>query len=168
MLCEFFKSSNDNEYSPYDFHEKFVKKHSIFKGYNQQDTQEFCRILLEDMSKELNEVEKPEPYKELSTFKKSRKICDKIFNESFKKRENSLVMDTFYGQLINIFICKCKGETYSFQKILDLPLLLPDSSDTSVKYLLEEYFKEDSIEFVTNCEYCGKKEEHIKQIKLNK
>ena len=121
-LCKEVSSCITSSFSPYDFKSAFGSKHSMFSGYNQHDTQEFCRILLEDMNSELNEVLNPAPYKELSTLNKSKIECNKEFDEVFRKRENSLIMDTFYGQLINIFKCECDFETYSFEKILDLPL----------------------------------------------
>ena len=69
-LFELIISSNNKEIdfvSPKDFKEIISTKHQRFRGYSQQDCQEFCRIILEDMNQELNEIEKPEPYKELST-----------------------------------------------------------------------------------------------------
>jgi len=141
----------------------------MFSGYRQHDTQEFCRILLEDMNSELNEVSHPEPYKELSTLNKSKKECDREFDEVFRKRENSLIMDVFYGQLINIFRCECNFETYSFEKILDLPLLLKKeiSYSTNIEDLLKDYFECERIKFETKCEKCGKKEWHTKEIKIS-
>ena len=44
----------------------------------------------------------------------------------FKSRENSIIVDIFYNQIINIFTCSCGFESYSFQKLLDIPLLLPN------------------------------------------
>ena len=101
------------------------------------------------------------------SFKESKKECDKKFDEEFRKRENSLIMDTFYGQLINIFKCKCGLETYSFEKILDLPLLLPSEKNTTIEKLLDEYFIEEDIQFETPCESCKKKTVHTKKVKIS-
>ena len=166
-ICEDIKNRS-SAYSPDEFKMVFGKKHDMFLGYRQHDTQEFCRILLEDMNSELNEVENPAPYKELTTVDKNKKECDKEFDEVFRKRENSLIMETFYGQIINIFRCKCGFETYSFQKILDLPLLLPEKSGSlKLTDLLDEYFKGENIQFGTKCEKCNKKTEHEKEIKIS-
>ena len=167
-LCKEVSSCITSSFSPYDFKSAFGSKHSMFSGYNQHDTQEFCRILLEDMNSELNEVLNPAPYKELSTLNKSKIECNKEFDEVFRKRENSLIMDTFYGQLINIFKCECDFETYSFEKILDLPLLLQKhSSSIDIKDLLKDYFECERIKFETKCEKCKKKEWHTKKIKIS-
>ena len=171
-LLELIISSNNQDVgfvSPKDFKDIISTKHHKFRGYSQQDCQEFCRIILEDMNQELNEIEKPEPYKELSTLNKSKMECDKEFDETFKKRENSLIMDCFYSQIINIFKCECGFETYSFQKVLDFPLLLPKRSDSKVtiKELLDEFFETEEIKFETKCEKCHKKRNHEKKIKFS-
>ena len=151
--------------SPNDFQNIFSKKHRMFRGFRQHDTQEFCRILLEDMNRELNEIKNPAPYKELSTMGKSKLICNEEFDKTFKERENSLIMECFYSQIINIFKCKCGFETYSFEKILDFPLLFKeDSKKIKLTELLDDYFKKEKIKFETRCESCKRKEEHIKTI----
>ena len=82
------------------------------------------------MNTELNEVKKKKPYIELKTYGKSKIQCDREFDENFKGRENSIIMDSFYGQIINIFTCKCGFKDYSFQKVLDLPLLLQNNNNS--------------------------------------
>ena len=153
--------------SPTKFKEKFGLKHHLFAGYGQNDTQEFCRVLLEDMNTELNEVKKKKPYVELTTSGKSKIQCDREFDENFRGRENSIIMDSFYGQIINIFTCKCSFKDYSFQKVLDLPLLLQSSSSVSITSLLEDYFEDEKIKFETKCEKCGKKTVHLKEIRFS-
>lgn len=78
-------------------------------------------------------------------------------------------MDCFYSQIINIFKCECGFETYSFQKVLDFPLLLPKRSDSKVtiKELLDEFFETEEIKFETKCEKCHKKTNHEKKIKFS-
>ena len=109
--------------TPSDFKYQFGSSNSLFRGYGQNDTQEFLRILLEDINKELNEVVHKASYKELDT-SKSKKECDKEYDKLIRSRESSIVMDSFYGQIINIFTCKCEKISYSFDKNVDLPLLL--------------------------------------------
>ena len=161
------KKSSISRSTPIKFKEKFGLKHHLFAGYGQNDTQEFCRVLLEDMNTELNEVKKKKPYVELTTSGKSKIQCDREFDENFRGRENSLVMDSFYGQIINIFTCKCSFKDYSFQKVLDLPLLLQSSSSVSITSLLEDYFEDEKIKFETKCEKCGKKTVHLKEIRFS-
>ena len=167
-LCHKISNKNEEIGNPTAFKKIFSMKHKEYKGHSQLDSQEFCRILLEDMNYELNEVKNKSEYKELSTDGKTKKQCDKEFDSLFKSRENSIIIDTFYGQIINIFTCKCNYETYSFQKVLDLPLLLPDGDKPiSLNKLLDEYFEGDSIQFASKCKKCGKKTEHKKEIRIS-
>lgn len=164
-LCKEMLSSQ-RSINPTEFKQKFGSKHSLFRGYGQNDTQEFCRILLEDMNVELNEVSHKAAYEELITKGKSKIQCDQEFDELFRRRESSIVMDSFYGQLINIFTCTCNYQSYSFQKVLDLPLLL---GNNDIYDLLDDYFKKESIDFETKCENCKKrKRRHIKETKISR
>ena len=80
--------------------------------------------MLEDISNETNRNIIIAPYIELNTYGKSKNILAKEFHKLFLRRENSFIIDTFYTQLITIFNCKCEFETYSFQKVLDIPLMI--------------------------------------------
>ena len=72
-------------------------------------------------------------------------------------------MDSFYGQVINIFTCRC---SFSFQKVLVLPLLLNKSNlSISINELLSDYFQEEKIQFETKCYNCGNKTAHIRETK---
>ena len=168
-LCKQMAETGKGYITPSEFKLKFGSKHIQFSGYGQNDTQEFCRILLEDMNKELNEVRKKAPYKELDTSNKPKIQCDEEYDELFRKRESSIVMDSFYGQIITTFTCKCKLQTYSFQKILDLPLLLNSKGSVSLYDLLDDYFETDEIQFETKCEKCRKKRVyHTKETKFSR
>ena len=168
-ICKEMASKEKGSITPSDFKNKFGSKHLLYSGYSQNDTQEFCRILLEDMNKELNEVKMKAPYRELDTKNKSKIVCDKEFDELFRSRESSIIMDSFYGQIINIFTCTCNYQSYSFQKVLDLPLLLKVTSMGVTLYeLLDDYFSGERIQFETKCENCRKKRVHDKEIKISR
>ena len=167
LINQFIK--NSYAFSPMDFKSTFSMKHRQFAGYDQCDTQEFCRVLLEDINSELNKIKNKPPYKELDTKNKNKIECDKEYYDLCKLREDSIVIDSFYGQIINIFTCKynnCKQQTFSFQKVLDLPLLIPRNSYSSIdlNQLIKEYFESEEIQFETKCEGCGKKTIHKKEI----
>ena len=148
----------------------FVLKHPTFGGFIQNDSQEFCRVLLEDLSTELNEVKNKAIYKTLTnTDKKTKVDRDKEFDKNFGEREKSIIVDVFYSQIITTFTCECKSETYSFQKILDFPLLLPENvPEVSIINLLTTYFQTETVEFGTVCEKCNKVLKHQKQIRITR
>ena len=164
FILQFIKTSYS--ISPKEFKTTFSQRHRQFSGNDQYDTQEFCRILLEDINSELNKVKGSVRYKEFDTKNKSKIQCDNEYNDLFKSRENSIIVDTFYGQIINIFTCKCDYETFSFQKILDLPLLIPKNSNNTIELvdLIDLYFEGEDIKFETKCEKCNKKTIHRKEI----
>ena len=148
----------------------FGKKHPIFNGYNQNDSQEFCRIFLEDLSNELNEAKNKDLYKTLTnTEGKAKNIRDQEFDFNFKEREKSIIIDLFYSQIITTFTCNCGSEIYSFQKLLDFPLLLPENvKQIDINNLLQNYFKDETVDFDSKCEKCGKVEKHKKAMKISR
>ena len=70
----------------------------------------------------------------------------------------------FYDQLINIYTCECGAETYSFQKILDFPLLLPlGNAEYSLSSKINNNFKDIVYDWKEICNGCK-----INNIKYNK
>ena len=153
-----------------NFKNEFGKKHPSYGGYMQNDAQEFCRVFLEDLSTELNEVKVKGFYKQLTNSDKKTKIeRDEEFDFNFKERENSIITDLFYAQIVNTFICECKSTFYSFQKLLDFPLLLPENTpNIGIMDLLKNYFKAETIDFEIKCEKCQKVVQHKKEIKISR
>ena len=153
-----------------NFKEVFGKKHPIFNDFSQNDSQEFCRIFLEDLSMELNEAKNKDLYKILTnTEGKSKLFRDKEFEFNFKEREISFVTKLFYSQIINTFKCQCGAEIYSFQKLLDFPLLLPnDVKEINIYDLLDIHFKNEKISFQDKCQRCKKIGEHIKMMRISR
>ena len=162
-LCN---SQLSNISKPIELKNEFANKHKSYIGYNQHDTQEFCRLFLEDISNEMNKVKIKPPYIELKDENKNKIQLNYEYDKIFKRREDSIVVDTFYGQIINIFQCKCGFETYSYEKFLDVPLLMKDKGKQKINHLLENFFKIDKIDWNVNCKECKKKKEHKKIVKI--
>ena len=157
-----------NSISPSNFKSNFCLKHKAYMR-GQHDSIEFLRTLLDDMSKEININQNISAYKELTTEGKSKEEQNKEYHNFFLSRENSIIVDIFYNQIINIFTCACGFESYSFQKLLDIPLLLPNKEyKIDLLSLINEYFKEEEIDWSTKCEECKKPElKHLKMIKFS-
>ena len=160
-------TSSLNSISPSNFKLSFCLKHKDYMR-GQHDSIEFLRTLLDDMSKEININQNISAYKELTTEGKSKEEQCKEYHNFFKSRENSIIVDIFYNQIINIFTCTCGFESYSFQKLLDIPLLLPNKDyKTSLSSLISDYFKEEELEWSSKCENCKKPDlKHLKIIKF--
>jgi ubiquitin C-terminal hydrolase len=158
--------------SPYNFKRVFGSKHEIFSGYSQHDTQEFLRILLDDISQEMNRVKIIPKYRELDSKIKDKVKLNTEYDKLYKERENSIVIDTFTVQLVNIFTCcDCGYETYSFDKLIDIPLLLDSDnySGFTLFSLLDKFFTMEKIKWETPCENssCKKKSFHNKIVRLS-
>jgi ubiquitin C-terminal hydrolase len=163
-LSNYIKSS----VNPTNFKLDFCTKHAIYTR-GQHDSIEFLRTLLDDISKETNENQNISAYKELSTTGKSKEVQNSEYHDFFISRENSIIIDLFYLQMINIFTCECGFESYSFQKLLDIPLLLPmKKREIDLISLIKEYLKEEKIDWSSKCEKCQKANlVHLKKIKLS-
>ena len=129
ISCEFFNllkdiSTSSYSVSPSNFKRAMGIKHRKFNNYQQHDSQEFLRHLLEDISSEMN-LSKSKIFKELETKDKSITTLNEDYHKLFLERENSIILDIFYGQFCNTFQCnECSFKTYSFEKFIDIPILL--------------------------------------------
>ena len=144
----------------------FGSKYTIFKGHRQNDSQEFCRKLLENINTELNEAGNISPYKDLSnSFSKPKLFRYQIFLEYLRDREKSIITDLFYFITSKTLKCECGCENYPFEQLLDIPLLIPEDTEyNSISNLLKNYFKNESIEKF--CEKCKKKAKNLQTIKI--
>ena len=171
-ICKMMMETEEQSIDISNFKNLLALNHKLFEGYLQNDSQEFCRILLEDISRELNEVKIKSIYRLLSNSdKKSKKLRDEDFHKNFTQREKSIITDIFYAQIVNIFTCECKAEIYSFQKILDFPLLFPENINNdiiTINELLKLYFQTENIDFESKCESCHKVYSHKKEIKISR
>ena len=74
----------------------------------------------------------------------------------YKDRENSIIVDTFYGQIINIIKCHCGFESFSFDKFFRVPLIFSDSN----------YEDDSELVWERKCEKCKLKQTHKKSMKI--
>ena len=140
--------------SPIKFKLDFNNMHKDF-SIGQHDAVEFLRIIFNDLIKENNLNLIKAAYKELDSEGLDKKQLSIKYADYFRSREDSFINNLFYIQLINIYICNCGFETYSFQKLCDLPLLLPQGYKeidllTIIKYNFSDYV-EDWIEICKGC-----------------
>lgn len=172
-LCESITKKNDKmSVNPSNIKSAIASVHRTYSGYSQNDTQEFFRRFLEEINTEMNRVKEKPQYKELDTKSKSKIQVNLEYDKYCLKRENSIITDIFYGQIINIYIClDCKYQTYSFEKFLDLPILLdtdPNKTKFEIPDLLNDYFITEKIKWDIPCEDCKRKTYHQKVQKISK
>ena len=152
-----------NSYSPIKFKNYFIENHQNFKE-GQQDAIEFLRVLLDNISMETNRKKVKVEYKELNLKDKSKKIQNYEYHKYYLSREDSIITDLFYIQIINIFTCKCGKETYSFQKLLDIPLLIPrEAKESKLEDLLFNFLKTINASLKEKCKDCNKNKTNIEK-----
>ena len=121
-----------------------------FSGFDQQDTHEFLSFLIDSIHEDLNRVIiKPILYRKSSDWEKnydSSLILDKLKSKiewnNFLKRNQSIMVDLFYGLYKTSIICpKCQHNSTNFSIFLSLQLPIPlsDKFFTIKVYFYEEW-----------------------------
>ena len=105
-----------------------------FSGTDQQDTHEFLTFLIDSIHEDLNRVIiKPNVKRKSSDWEKNYKssiVLDKLKSEiewnNFLKRNQSIMVDLFYGQYKTTISCpKCSHDSTNFSTFLSLQLPIP-------------------------------------------
>ena len=114
---------------PSNFISAFQKEKKQFAGYRQQDAQEFLNMLLDQLHEDLNRISN-KPYIELLEKLPDEDdiIASKRWWDLHKKREDSIIIDLFNGQLKSETTCQVCGKssiTYDPFMFLCLPLPKP-------------------------------------------
>jgi ubiquitin carboxyl-terminal hydrolase 4/11/15 len=103
-----------------------------FAGYQQHDAQEFLAFLLDGLHEDLNRIRRA-PYVEMPdvTDDKNMKIAAAEAWNAHKRRNDSLVMDTFYGQFQSTCVCpRCDRVSVSFDTFNHVSLEIPSNRTT--------------------------------------
>lgn len=109
-----------------------------FAGYGQHDTQEFLAFLLDGLHEDLNRI-KQKPYIEKPDWKAGggdRELAElgKECWEGYKKRNDSVIVDLFQGQLQSTLVCpECHKESITMDPFMYLTVPLPISQTRKYK-----------------------------------
>ena len=99
----------NSPFNPTSFLKVLYSKCSLFDQRDQADAQEFLNWLLDSIHEDLNRIHK-KYYLDLADFDASTadNIIADYYWDAFKKRDNSIITDTFYGQYKSRVDCsKC-------------------------------------------------------------
>ena len=113
---------------PSEFKKIFGHKIKRFSGYNQQDSNEFIILFLDNLNEDLNLVSKKQ-YIELKEKGENETDaeCSKRFWDNYLKRNDSIVTDLFCGQLKCTITCpECKLINITFDPFNTLNLNIPE------------------------------------------
>ena len=115
---------------PSDFKKVISKKAKRFKGYEQQDSNEFMIIFLDYLNEDLNKTTKA-PYEEIQEQKDNEKDidCAKRFWKFHLMRNDSIITDLFSGQYKSTISCPdCKYISITYDAFNNLILPIPKKS----------------------------------------
>ena len=136
LLKEYWKS-NKTYGNPKGIKNLIAKKYKKFEDYEQQDANEFIVIFLEILSEDLNLVKKKKYYEMEEQQKEEKDIQGaKRFWEFHYSRNNSIIMDLFYGLNKSTITCPvCKYKSITYIPFSSLSLLIPNSKKLKkIKY----------------------------------
>lgn len=111
-----------------------------FAGYGQHDTQEFLAFLLDGLHEDLNRIKK-KPYIEKPDWvpgggDKELAELGKECWEGYKKRNDSVIVDLFQGQLQSTLVCpECHKESITLDPFMYLTVPLPISQTRTFKLI---------------------------------
>ena len=127
--------------NPRDLKQTFGNKIKRFSGYNQQDSNEFIDLFLENLNEDLNSVTKRE-YIELKNKgeNESDKECSKRYWDNYLKRNNSIITDLFCGQIKSTLTCpNCGFINIAFDPFNTLNLNIPETSQKRKYHYSSDY-----------------------------
>ncbi|KAM5124936.1 LOW QUALITY PROTEIN: ubiquitin carboxyl-terminal hydrolase 21-like [Callospermophilus lateralis] len=174
---------------PTEFQAVFQKYIPFFSGNNQQDAQEFLRLLMERLHLELNRqgcrappilANDPAPSPPLrgETLLKEPELSDDDGNLMWKhylEREDSKIVDLFVGQLKSCCMCQaCGYRSMTFEGFFDLSLPIPKEGLSGEKVSLWDCFnlftKEEEIELENAplCDRCCQKTQSTKKLTIQR
>ena len=116
--------------SPTDLKRAIAQFAPRFAGCAQHDAQEFLAYLLDGLHEDLNRIRKP-PYVEMPQVgTEDMAIAGAKAWDAHQRRNDSLVMDTFYGQFKSTCICpKCNRVSVSFDAFNHVALEIPPQQE---------------------------------------
>ena len=157
--------NNEINSNLYNMKKILSKVEEKYKTNEQCDANEFITIFLNQMLNELKGIE-PLSNNNFPNYIKDQKMKKQFerLNKLFINKNNSFLIDLFYGKLIKEIYC-INGHRISIKfqiyNIIELPIMEYINNDKNNKVelidLLKEYQKEHNIDEEIECNECGKK-----------
>ena len=144
---------------PYRLKNECGMVRNMFAGYNQQDSQEFISFLLDELHEDLNKVIN-KPYIEKDDnikFNSEKEEFDYNFN-NFLARNQSIIVDLFYGMFKSTLIClnkECNNISKSFDpySIISVSINSKDLNKDILLYFIFDKFEYQIIKYKIGIPY---------------
>lgn len=123
--------------SPTQLKQTIASFNSIFDGYHQHDSQELLGSLLDGLHEDLNLIVK-KPYVETpDSLDKSDLESAREFWESYKKRNDSVIVDLFQGQFKSLVEClECRYKSRAFDPFMFVSVPIPDRRTVTLEVVV--------------------------------
>lgn len=167
-LSRLFKdmTSNRTAYvNPSSFRSTFIQYESKFRGYEQQDAQEFLRYLINGLHDELNKA-KCRPKRQLVEPKSSQEAWN-----SYRERiDDSKLIELFVGQFSSVIKCTdCGNESTCWDPFWDLSLAVPRyRSRVDIEECLAAFTEQETLDGNEQpfCSSCKKHRRSTKRLSI--
>jgi len=107
-----------------------------FSGYQQQDSQELMAFLLDGLHEDLNRIKKKPYVEQKDGDGRPDDIVAKEAWDTYKLRNDSVIVDTFHGQLKSTLVCpQCDKVSITFDPFCYLSLPLPDKKERFIEVI---------------------------------
>ena len=179
-LIKSFKEFNINIKDLYEFKESFEALNENLLGHEQQDSQEFLRIFLDNLHEAFNE-------KSMNYLNKKPQDFNNGMNEHIlandwwdfnKTRDQSPITNIFLGQYISTLNCKdCGNVSKCFENFMDISLSFKTNENkytidweskatVDLIKLFDEFMKIEGL--VSKCDKCKKTSQKNKGLKFSR
>lgn len=133
-------SGNHSYTSPIQFKIHLGRFNPVFSGCQQHDSQELLTFLLDGLHEDLNRI-KQKPYTQINDdSEREDKILAQEAWDRHRKRNDSIIVDTFHGLLKSRVVCPdCKKLSVTFDPFCNLSLPLPQKKDRTIQITYVPY-----------------------------
>jgi ubiquitinyl hydrolase 1 len=164
--------------APTAFREAIGQFAPAFRGNEQQDSQEFLMFLLDGLHEDLNLVVQRPPALELGEAQQAelsrlpQQLASVAEWSLYRRRNDSIVVDTFQGQLRNQLTCLTCGHTsITYNAFMSLSLPVPTGrgvSRASLYQCMDAFVREEVLEKgnAWHCPKCKKPRRSTKRLSL--
>ena len=128
LITTMLHQPNDEPVNPISFARCIYQRISAFRPGEQNDAHEFISIFLDNLHEDLNRISN-KPYTELTEQKANEtdEEASARFWKCHKQREDSIIVDLFYGQYKSTITCPdCGNKNTTYDPFSSIGLSVPD------------------------------------------